>query len=153
MGVVELRIYLDNCCFNRPFDDQTFDRIHIESEAILTILELCEQGNHEVVGSEVLEIEMDQSINFVKKEKVKSLYKTVLARIDYSEDILKRSKEIRSYTGIQAFDSMHIASAEKGNIDVFLTTDDKLIKGCKKMEFQLRIMNPVNWLMEVLDNE
>ncbi len=33
-----MRIYLDNCCYNRPFDDQTQERIHLESEAILTIL-------------------------------------------------------------------------------------------------------------------
>lgn len=25
-------IYLDNCCYNRPFDDQTQERIHLESE-------------------------------------------------------------------------------------------------------------------------
>ena len=32
-----MKIYLDNCCFNRPFDDQTQERIHLESEAILMI--------------------------------------------------------------------------------------------------------------------
>lgn len=30
-------IYLDNCCFNRPFDDQKQIRIHIETEAKLFI--------------------------------------------------------------------------------------------------------------------
>ena len=39
-----MRIYLDNCCYNRPFDDQTQDRIHIESEAVLAILKACENG-------------------------------------------------------------------------------------------------------------
>ncbi len=34
-------IYLDNCCFNRPFDDQTSLRIHLESEAIKAILASC----------------------------------------------------------------------------------------------------------------
>ena len=28
-----MKIYLDNCCFNRPFDDQTQLRIKLESEA------------------------------------------------------------------------------------------------------------------------
>ncbi len=37
-----MKIYLDNCCYNRPFDDQTQDRIHIESEAVLVILALRE---------------------------------------------------------------------------------------------------------------
>ena len=26
-------VYLDNCCYNRPFDDQTQERVHLESEA------------------------------------------------------------------------------------------------------------------------
>lgn len=33
-------VYLDNCCYNRPFDDQTQERVHLESEAILTILKM-----------------------------------------------------------------------------------------------------------------
>jgi hypothetical protein len=33
------RIYLDVCCLNRPFDDQCQERIRLESEAILLILE------------------------------------------------------------------------------------------------------------------
>jgi len=33
-----MRIYLDVCCLNRPFDDQTQERIHLESEAVLIIL-------------------------------------------------------------------------------------------------------------------
>ena len=38
-----ISIYLDVCCLNRPFDDQSQPRIHLESEAILTILAQCEQ--------------------------------------------------------------------------------------------------------------
>ena len=36
-------IYLDNCCYNRPFDDQTQERIHLESEVILTACTLHPQ--------------------------------------------------------------------------------------------------------------
>ena len=35
-----MRIYLDMCCLQRPMDDQTHLRIHIESEAILGLLAL-----------------------------------------------------------------------------------------------------------------
>jgi hypothetical protein len=30
-----MKIYLDNCCFNRPFDDQSHLRIRLEAEAKL----------------------------------------------------------------------------------------------------------------------
>jgi hypothetical protein len=29
---------LDNCCFNRPYDDQTQEKIHLEGEAVLAII-------------------------------------------------------------------------------------------------------------------
>ena len=32
-----VKIYLDNCCFNRPFDDQTQIKIHLETQAKLYI--------------------------------------------------------------------------------------------------------------------
>lgn len=39
-----MKVYLDNCCYNRPFDDQTQERIHLESEAILMILQHAQSG-------------------------------------------------------------------------------------------------------------
>lgn len=36
------RIYLDVCCLNRPFDNQSQPRIALETQAILTILSQCE---------------------------------------------------------------------------------------------------------------
>jgi len=39
-----MRIHLDVCCSDRPLDDQTQDRIHLETEAILTIMKFVEDG-------------------------------------------------------------------------------------------------------------
>ena len=30
-----MKIYMDNCCYNRPYDDQTHIRIYLETEAKL----------------------------------------------------------------------------------------------------------------------
>ena len=68
-------IYLDNCCYNRPFDDQTQERIHLESEAILMILQRRQAGIYRVVGSNILELEMERMHDAAKKQKVKELYK------------------------------------------------------------------------------
>ena len=32
-----IKIYLDNCCYNRPFDDQTYLKISLEAQAKLQI--------------------------------------------------------------------------------------------------------------------
>ncbi len=37
---VDKLIYLDNCCFNRPFDDQDQTRVRLETEAKLSIQDL-----------------------------------------------------------------------------------------------------------------
>jgi hypothetical protein len=54
-------IYLDACCLNRPFDDQTIDRVRLESEAVLLILKRIESDEWEWVSSEVLEFEINQT--------------------------------------------------------------------------------------------
>jgi len=52
-----MKIYLDNCCFNRPFDDQSQLRIRLESEAKLKIQEDIRAGIHELVWSYILDYE------------------------------------------------------------------------------------------------
>jgi len=52
-----MRIYLDNCCFNRPYDDQTQIRIRIESEAKLFIQAKILAGEIELAWSYILDFE------------------------------------------------------------------------------------------------
>jgi len=52
-----MRIYLDNCCFNRPFDDQSQIRIRLESEAKLYIQEQISNNDIELAWSYILDYE------------------------------------------------------------------------------------------------
>ena len=54
-----MRLYLDNCAFNRPFDDQSHIRIRLEAEAKLYIQERIQEGKAERVWSYILDIEND----------------------------------------------------------------------------------------------
>ena len=47
----DVRVYLDNCCFNRPFDDQRQVRIRLEAEAKLYIQEQIRGSTLELAGS------------------------------------------------------------------------------------------------------
>ena len=49
-----MKIYLDVCCYSRPFDDLVVDRIRIEAEAVSIILERCEKGIYELISSEMI---------------------------------------------------------------------------------------------------
>jgi len=52
--VKKYKIYLDVCCLNRPFDDQSQDRIKLEAEAIIMILFRIEREEWIFTGSEVI---------------------------------------------------------------------------------------------------
>ena len=52
-------------------------------------------------------------------------------------------------------DSLHIASAEIGHADVFLSTDNKLLKACYRLQgiLKLKVKNPIYYLAEVNEND
>ncbi len=145
-----MTIYLDNCCYNRPFDDQTQERIHLESEAILTIFQRGQEGIYKIVGSSILELEMERMKDVVKKQRVKDLYKVAVIHVYYTEEIKKRSQEIMKLSKIRTFDSLHLAAAEEVKADVMLTTDDKLERMAEKLELKVRVMNPLKFAWEVI---
>lgn len=145
-----MRIYLDNCCYNRPFDDQMQERIHLESEAILTILKMGQTKRFTIVGSEILELEINHMQDVYKKQKVLDLYKVVDLRIPYTEKIRKRSEDIMTMSKIRTFDSLHIAAAEEANAEVLLTTDDKFEKMAEKLDLLTKVVNPLKFALEVI---
>ena len=53
-----MKIYMDVCCLNRPFDDLSYERIQFESDAVLAILSRCQTGMWTLVSSEIIELEL-----------------------------------------------------------------------------------------------
>ena len=49
-----MKIYLDNCCFNRPYDDQTQIRISLETQAKLYLQDLVKKKELSLVTSYIL---------------------------------------------------------------------------------------------------
>ena len=143
-----MKVYLDNCCFNRPFDDQTQLRIHFESEAVKAILELCEQGTWNLICSKINHFEIAATPDEERRKKLQLCLAIATETIDLTPEITRRAKEFEA-SGLQAFDAMHLASAEK-RADVLLTVDDKFLKKAASLpRCQIRISNPLKWLEEV----
>ncbi len=82
-----MKIYMDVCCLNRPFDDQTQDRIRIETEAILSILYRCQQGDWELIGSKIIDLELSNSPEGLKKQKAIMLANIAIKKIELNEKI------------------------------------------------------------------
>ena len=68
-----MRLYLDACCLNRPFDDQSQLRVRLETVAVLTILQLCEAGVHEWIGSTVLRHELGKTPDDKRRQRTTDL--------------------------------------------------------------------------------
>jgi hypothetical protein len=126
----------------------------MESEAIINIFNISKQNNDEIIGSPVLDLEIDQIDNIEKRDKIKYFYQqTINKKIDYSIDVFNRVKELSEQTKIKTLDSFHLSFAEKSDVDILLTTDSKFEKACSKIKLRIKVMNPINYLMEVLQND
>ena len=147
-----VRIYIDTCCLNRPFDDQTQDRIHLETEAILIILKHMDEKEWEWIGSEVLNYEIEQTPDQERRRRVKMIAGYIHQIIKIDTSAIQRAKQLEAL-GFHSFDALHLACAENGNTDIFLTTDDKLLQLANKWSTNLsvRVENPLSWLKEVLE--
>ena len=89
-----IKIYFDTCCLNRPFDNQTQVRIHLEAEAVLGILVRIKNGEWSWVGSEVLIDEIEQIPDMQRLSRVRVLSDFVQEIIEIGEKEVKRAKEL-----------------------------------------------------------
>ncbi len=125
-----MRIYLDNCCYNRPYDDQTQVRIHIEAEAKLYIQNMVKQGKLELVTSYMLDIENSANHSATKRASINDfmkLYETLYVTVEQAEEINLLAAEIVK-TGVKTKDAVHVACAIFARCDYFISTDDRLLK-------------------------
>jgi len=65
-----MKIYLDNCCFNRPFDDQSQLKIRLESEAKMAIQEGIRSGAYLLVWSYVMDYENHKNPFSERREQI-----------------------------------------------------------------------------------
>jgi predicted nucleic acid-binding protein len=100
------------------------------------------------VSSTALEIEISRNPDAERR---------VAALLAFSNEVVvprSRSAERATFLqklGFGTFDALHLASAEQGQADVFLTTDDDLLRraGRYRDELRMRVQNPVSWYQEV----
>ncbi len=144
---------MDVCCLNRSFDDLGQERIRLEAEAILWILQCCQNHEWSLLNSNALEFELEKTPMREKAEQVASLLALAQSRIDSNEGIQTRAKALISI-GFKLYDALHIAFAEAANVDVMLTTDDRLLRRALRCKEELRVSveNPVIWLMNVMQS-
>ena len=147
-----MKIYMDVCCLNRPFDELSQDRVYLEAEAVLSIVSRCEKGEWNLIASGTIEYELLKLPDTDRLEQIRELYAIAKEYVKLTEQTEKRAAFFQQ-NGLKPIDSLHLASAETAESDVFLTTDDRLFRAANKMSLNIKIANPVSWLMEVMNDE
>jgi hypothetical protein len=145
-----MRLYLDVCSLNRPYDDQSIDRNRLEAEAIMAIIGRVSRGDHSLVSSEAIDREIAACPDLEKAELVKETLRLAERQVVLAPAGAARFRELAGL-GFRRLDAMHLACAEAARCDYFVTTDDKLIKRAKthRKALAVPVVNPLTFVTEV----
>jgi predicted nucleic acid-binding protein len=136
------RLYLDNCSFNRPYDDQLLLKNYLESEAKLYIQKEIINGTYELAWSYIMDYEISFNPFSDRKNQITKWKKVAKIDIDVSEDIVKKANEIMEKK-IKQKDSLHIACALEAKCKYFITTDRKILN---KTIDNIILINPIDFV-------
>lgn len=120
------RLYLDLCCFKRPFDDQRQERIRREAVAITTIIEQAEQGAVELVRSPALLLENDQNPREDRRLAAALWIDGAAVGVALTDDVEARARALAAL-GFRPMDALHVAFAEAADARWLVTCDDGLL--------------------------
>ena len=145
------RIDLDVCCLTRPFDDQRQDRLRLEAEAVLPILGRCDVGTWQWVSSAVVAEDVRKTPSHERRSRVRNMLNGAHDTVALTDTAIAHAIVLKAM-GFRTYDALHLACAEHATADVFLTTDDRVLRIATRHTAQLRIRvaNPLAWLLEVM---
>lgn len=140
-----MRIYLDNCCFNRPYDFVHSEIIRMEAEAKLAIQSLILDKQIELAWSFILTLENDENPFDVIRKEIADWQRRSIISIDPEYSVESRAGLLEA-EGIKPKDAAHLACAIHANCAYFITTDRKLIKKARALVTELKTLNPIEFL-------
>ncbi len=145
-----MKIYLDTSVYNRPFDDQLQPRIWLETMAFFMILQLIEKQETDLITSSVLAFENSNNPFAERRRWVTNCLKLSEKNLSLNDVIRERASNLERQ-GIKPIDALHLACAETGEAEYFLTCDDKIVK--RYEENEMTALNPVGFILRVTEEE
>ena len=143
-----LKVYLDTCCYNRPYDDQTQLRINLEAQAKLYIQKQIVDGKLDLIYSFISVYENSQNPFSIRKNAISDFFSNAVTYIDETNvDVIKSRAEGIMKTGIKTKDALHVSCAIEAKTDFFVTTDIRLLKYSSN---EVKIINPID-LITILE--
>ena len=146
-----MKLYLDLCCFNRPFDDQSQLLVRLQTEAKLAIQESIRSRVHTLVWSAILDLENADNPDSERESAIaewKSLAEVDLAITVNVENLATKL----AGDGLKAMDALHFASAIEAGADCFVTTDKQILRKMKS-DCRVQVLDPVDFIRQTESDE
>lgn len=140
-----MKIYMDVCCFNRPFDDQTQLKIRLETEAKLFVQQQILSGEYDLVWSYILDLE-NRCNPYEEKRHAIQAWKDIAGEYCAETEQIVEYAESLYRLGIKPKDALHISCAVHSNCDYFITTDKKLLNTPVK---EIPTVSPIGFIDEL----
>ena len=142
--MVKIKVYLDNCTYNRPFDDQANITISLETEAKQCIQKLIMEKAIDLAYSYVNRLENDDNPFATRKNSINEFFKNAVFYINSTcAEAIEKTAFVIMQSGIKPRDALHIACAIKGGCNYFITTDKLLLKHTSS---EIVVCNPIQFL-------
>lgn len=144
-----MKLYLDLCCLNRPFDDRTQPRVNLEAHAVEAILDAVGTGRHLLCNSAALIVENDQTPKPERRASVTALLNRATEWIPHSNDLDRRVLDLIRF-GFRELDAYHLAFAESGSCDRLVTCDDRFLRTARRNvgRIAVDVIDPVSLISE-----
>jgi len=146
-----LRIYLDNCCFNRPYDDQSSLPVYLETQAKLHIQQQVRNQEIELVWSFILTAENEANPDHDIRDKIADWMDLATIYVRYDLEIETYAANLMEQNGVDAKDALHVACAVRAGCDFLVTTDKKLIRKTNRIG-EMRVVNPVDFISDYVEH-
>ena len=143
-------LYLDLNCFNRPFDDQSLDRIAQETAAVFAILQRIIDGVDQMAWSAILDFENSQHPLVDRRTEIARWAQSAVINVAISEQVSARAKELAE-AGLSPLDVAHVACTGAAACDYLLTYDNRLRRQAQRLRLALNVQNPTEYLEEQTD--
>jgi len=146
--MAQIKVYLDNCTYNRPYDDQSQIRISLESQAKLYIQKLIINKELYLVYSYMSLYENSENPNPEHRNSIRDFFRFAaeFIGIDKADIIGTRAQAIREWK-IKSNDAIHLACAIEAGCEYFITTDDEILKNYHASD--IHVYSPVDFISEV----
>jgi predicted nucleic acid-binding protein len=139
-------VYLDYNCFQRGFDDPNQVRIQLEALACQEIFTRAERNEVQLVWSFMHEDETLLCPFPERKYEALRLATLYTIRVGPEDAIPSLAQSLQTQGGLSAKDAIHLACASFSKAGFFLTCDDTLVKRTKRLNLEIAVMNPVDYM-------